>query len=303
MSMTESASQTLVSIGVPVRNADGWINVALDQLIAQTHSAIEIILSDNNSTDGTQEICRAFAARDSRIRYIRHDHTLGAAEHFRYVLDQARSEYFMWAAHDDRHSLNYVEVLLGALLRDPTASLAFSDVAIFHQTDAWRNAQRIPYTFACDGRHRFWRGLLARDYIREGYLHIYGLIRRSALEGYAWPTIELGGDRPLLLYLWRRGRFVRAEGACFHCYKPERKKTHEQRATYTSGTGLRPFPYTRLSWACAQAAQTAEALEGRTRCVHLVFLMLLAKEGARMTNMRLRRIAGQTLRRLRKRGT
>lgn len=296
MSPVTPIADTLVSIGVPVRNAVDWVGDALEQLIGQTHQNIEIILSDNNSTDGTDGVCRSFAARDARIRYIRHDNLLGAAEHFRFVLDQAGSDYFMWAAHDDRHSTTYVERLLEALLRDPGASLAFSDVAIFHRPDAWRDAPCISYAFACDSGRRFWRGLLSRDYIRDGYLHIYGLIRRQALDGYAWPAIELGGDRPLLLYLWCRGRFVRAEGACFYCYKPERKKTHEQRAKYTSGRGLRPFPYTRLSWVCAQAAQTAEALEGRGRSLHVVFLLLLLKEVWKKSTGNVRRFGGRLLR-------
>jgi glycosyltransferase involved in cell wall biosynthesis len=277
MDKTDQAN-TLVSIGVPVRNAVDWIPDALEQLLGQTHRNIEIILSDNNSTDGTDTICRSFAARDARIRYIRHDAPLGAIEHFRFVLDQAQADFFMWAAHDDRHSHDYVEKLLGALLSNSNASLAFGDTAIFHRPEAWRDAAKIAYNFECDGRNRFWRGLLFRDYIREGYLHIYGLIRCKALEGYRWPDIELGGDRPLLLHLWRRGKFVRAESACFYCYKPERKKTHEQRAKYISGRGVRLFPYTRLSWVCAQAACNAEALEGRVRNFSLVFGLLLCKE-------------------------
>jgi hypothetical protein len=131
--------------------------------------------------------------------------------------------------------------------------------------------------------------LINRDYIRDGYLHIYGLIRRRALDGYGWSDIELSGDRPLLLYLWCRGRFIRADGAIFYCYKPVQKKSHEQRAIYITGKGLRPYLYLRLSWACAEAAYEAELLEGRQRSRYLIFSLLLLKEAWRQTKPKLRR--------------
>lgn len=291
-----AAQEPLVSIGVPVRNGAAFLEEALRHLVEQTHANLEIIISDNASSDGTSDIIERFALNDTRIRVYTQSQTLTAFENFRFVFEQASGEFFMWAAHDDRHSPTYVEYLLIALQRDPGASLAFSDVSIFHRTDAWRDARCIPYDFVCDATVRFWRGLLHREYIRAGYLHIYGLIRRRALDGYRWPDIELGGDRPLLLYLWCRGRFVRADGACYYCFKPERKKSHEQRAKYTSGSGLRRFPYLRLSWVCAQAAHAAEALEGRQRNRYLIFSLLLLKEVWKQNISKLRRVGGQVLR-------
>jgi len=278
---------------VPVRNAEQWIDEALLQLVGQSHANLEIIISDNRSEDATEEICRRYADRDNRVRYIRQATTLRADENFRFVLERAQGSYFMWAAHDDRRSLNYVEVLLAALQNDPGASLAFSDVAIFRALGAWKDAPLIEYDCECDGKRRFWRGLMIREYIRSGYLHIYGLIRRSALVGYGWPLIELGGDRPLLLFLWRRGRFVHADGARFYCFKPERRKTAHSRAVVVAGTGVRPFAYTRLSWACAQAAMHAERLEGRYRSVLLVFLLLYVKEIWKMAKARVRSTGGR----------
>lgn len=290
---TEPSDNELVSIGVPVRNAEQWIEEALLQLVGQSHRKIEIIISDNNSADGTEAICRRYADGDDRISYTRQSITLRADENFRFVLERAQGKYFMWAAHDDRRSLNYVEVLLTALQRDPGASLAFSEVAIFHELGAWTEAAPIKYDFACDGKRRFWRGLMTRDYIRSGYLHIYGLIRKAALEGYGWPFIEVAADRPLLLFLWRRGRFVQAEGARFYCYKPARKKTAQSRATQITGAGLRPFAYTRLSWICAQAAKAAEALEGRYRNGLAAFLLLLTKEVLKRVQMYVRYSVGK----------
>jgi glycosyltransferase involved in cell wall biosynthesis len=60
-----------VRIGLPAYNGERHLPAALDSLLAQTYGDFELIISDNASTDRTEEICREYAARDSRIRYHR----------------------------------------------------------------------------------------------------------------------------------------------------------------------------------------------------------------------------------------
>src|SRR4030066_62015 len=86
-----------VSIGMPVYNGEPYIRAALESLLAQTFTDFELIISDNASTDATESICREYAARDSRIDYVRHEKNQGASANFQFVLDQARGEFFIWA--------------------------------------------------------------------------------------------------------------------------------------------------------------------------------------------------------------
>ncbi|HET6765079.1 MAG TPA: glycosyltransferase, partial [Longimicrobiaceae bacterium] len=60
-----------VSIGLPVYQAEDTVGRALDSLRAQTFRDLEIVVSDNASTDGTARLCRERAASDPRIRYVR----------------------------------------------------------------------------------------------------------------------------------------------------------------------------------------------------------------------------------------
>jgi glycosyltransferase involved in cell wall biosynthesis len=117
-----------VSVGVPVFNGAASLSTALNNILDQTVRDIEIIISDNASTDATAEICRDITSRDPRIRYFRQPQTINATENFRFVLSQARAPYFMWAAHDDTRDLDYIEKLLRALEDNPNAVLAFGDV-------------------------------------------------------------------------------------------------------------------------------------------------------------------------------
>jgi len=90
-----------VSIGLPVYNGEKYLPVSLESLIVQECDDFELIISDNASTDRTEEICRSYAARDARVRYYRNGCNVGAAPNYRRVLELARGEYFKWVAHDD----------------------------------------------------------------------------------------------------------------------------------------------------------------------------------------------------------
>jgi glycosyltransferase involved in cell wall biosynthesis len=101
-----------VSIGMPVYNGEKYIREALDSLLAQTFGDFELIISDNHSTDDTRNICKEYAAKDSRIKYVRQDENIGALANFKFVLNNSSAKYFMWAAFDDKWSRNWIEVLL-----------------------------------------------------------------------------------------------------------------------------------------------------------------------------------------------
>src|SRR5687768_698587 len=71
-----------VSLGMPVYNGEPFIVEALDSLLAQTFEDFEIVICDNASTDGTEEICRMYAEKDERIRYFRNRTNYGYINNF-----------------------------------------------------------------------------------------------------------------------------------------------------------------------------------------------------------------------------
>jgi len=111
--MTEKTNNHVpaVSIGMPVYNGEKYIREALDSLLEQTFEDFELIISDNHSTDDTPNICKQYAARDFRIKYVRQDENIGALANFKFVLANSRAKYFMWAAFDDKWSSNWIEML------------------------------------------------------------------------------------------------------------------------------------------------------------------------------------------------
>jgi glycosyltransferase involved in cell wall biosynthesis len=117
-----------VSIGMLVFNGEQYIREALDSLLVQTFPDFELIISDDASTDRTAEICLEYAAQDQRIRYIRQPENQGIWANYNLVLQQARAEYFMWAAHDDIWAPNWIHTLLGNMSKECVISFGRSVV-------------------------------------------------------------------------------------------------------------------------------------------------------------------------------
>src|SRR3954463_12928543 len=113
----------LVSIGLPVYNGEHFIAAALDSLLAQDYAPIELIISDNASTDRTPEICREYAANDPRVRYYRISTNVGVIKNFNRVFERSTGDYFMWAGDHDLRAPTYVSRCMEIMTADPSVVL------------------------------------------------------------------------------------------------------------------------------------------------------------------------------------
>ena len=89
-----SSQRPRIAIGMPVYNGEKYIESAISSILAQTYTDFDFIISDNASTDRTQEICLTYAARDNRIRYHRNEVNLGAAPNYNRVFQLSSNEFF-----------------------------------------------------------------------------------------------------------------------------------------------------------------------------------------------------------------
>jgi glycosyltransferase involved in cell wall biosynthesis len=112
-----------ISIGMPVYNAEKYLRLALDSLLQQDYADFELIISDNASTDSTQDICGEYVARDSRIRYYRNENNIGASGNHNRVFELASGEYFKWAAHDDIHLPGFLRRCMDVAERAPASAV------------------------------------------------------------------------------------------------------------------------------------------------------------------------------------
>jgi glycosyltransferase involved in cell wall biosynthesis len=119
-----------VSIGMPVFNGERFVGQALDSALEQTFTDFELIIADNNSSDATEEICRKYMTRDSRIKYIRHEKNHGPIWNFCFVVQQAMGRFFTWLAHDDLLEPQFLERAVQYLLQNSGTVIATVDFAI-----------------------------------------------------------------------------------------------------------------------------------------------------------------------------
>jgi len=89
------------SIAIPVRNGASFLREALDSALAQTYAPIEIVVSDNASSDDTPLICAEFASRSPYIRYSRSEELLPLADNWNRACRMASAEWVKLLAHDD----------------------------------------------------------------------------------------------------------------------------------------------------------------------------------------------------------
>lgn len=122
-----------VSIGLPVYNGEDFLSCALDALLKQTYSDFELIISDNASIDGTEAICRDYAARDGRIRYVRQDENRGIAWNFNEVFRLSQGRYFKWAAHDDLCDTTFLARSVDILDGDSSVGVCSSRAALIDE--------------------------------------------------------------------------------------------------------------------------------------------------------------------------
>ena len=198
----------LVSIGVPVYNGAPLLAQTLDALLAQSCADLELIISDNASTDATPEICADFARRDARVRHFRQSRNIGAPANWNFVARQARGRYFKWAAASDLCHPDLLARCLEPLERDQGVALCFARTAFIdgHGRTFGDPASDFPVLDASPSE-RF------RRVCHELQLNNAqsGLIRTDALRRTHLDRLYPHGDRVLMAELALQGRFAMLE--------------------------------------------------------------------------------------------
>jgi glycosyltransferase involved in cell wall biosynthesis len=220
-----------VSVGMPVRNGGAHLQAALTSLLAQTYEDFELVVSDNASDDGvTEEVCRAAAREDDRVRYVRQERNLGANANYNAVVAAARGELFRWAAADDLVLPEFLAEVVSLLDSRADAVLAHTAAVLidddgeplrrdgdrfvtrhgvsYHAPDEVGSARRL-----ADPRPSVrYRDVLLHS---RWCFEMFGVVRREVLLTTALHRPFYGTDKVLLAELALRGAVLHSERPLF----------------------------------------------------------------------------------------
>lgn len=116
----------LVSIAMTTYNGEKFVREQLDSILLQTYTNLEIIISDDNSTDSTYSILNEYSNLDSRIKLFKNDTNLGLVKNFEKALSLCSGEYIALADQDDIWLPEKVETLLNEIGNHDLACSSFT---------------------------------------------------------------------------------------------------------------------------------------------------------------------------------
>lgn len=203
--MDQQIANSRITIGMPVYNGERYLEETLGTVLNQTYSDFTVIISDNASTDKTEEICQDISQKDSRINYIRNEVNLGASANYERCFKPARSIYFRWQNADDPIEPTLLENCIKILDENEDVVLAYGKTHIIDEhgqfIEVYDDNLNLPQDKASDRFLAFTNNIGLQNLM-------YGLIRREALAKTALLGNYLSADINLIGELSLHGKFI-----------------------------------------------------------------------------------------------
>ena len=269
-----------VSIGLPVFNGERYLEQSLESILSQTYGNFELIISDNASTDGTEEICRRYAARDARVRYHRNPRNHGATFNFRRVALLSSGEYFLWAAHDDIFAPEYVERCVAVLEQNRDVVLCYSKSIEIDEQGHPLECNEHTLNADAPYPHQRFRELIRMDHNCEA---MFGVMRAAVVKRTSIHGDFPDSDRCMLAEVALHGEFHEQRDRLFFHRKHGLQVTRQFPSRQERMARVNPdrrflivFPHFRQFWEYILAIQRSPVnWKERLRCYHLMLRWLV----------------------------
>lgn len=240
-----------VTVGMPAYNGEKFIADAIQCVLDQSYKDLVLLISDNASTDATEDICRDLAGRDERIVYVRHEKNLGATANYNFLAQQASSEYFKWHSCNDLLSRDMIERCVAALDAHDDVALVYAKTRLFVESLADARAYgEDPLADQDNALHRFIHVIddMALNNIMNGVLRLDALRRTSMLREFFY------ADRTMMAELALQGKLVEDRECQFYRRMDEESatqmKSEDEVLKHFDPSWKRPLPFTnwRVYW-------------------------------------------------------
>lgn len=199
---------------MPVFNDVDYIEKSIQSVLKQSYKNFELVISDDQSTDGSADICKNYEQSDSRIKYIRQPKNLGISKNMKFLLDQSNSEFFIWAADDDLWAVDFLKVLVNTLENNPDYLSAFTTYTHINEKDEIID---IPLDYNYEGKSAKQR--IKKLILEPSDAFGYGLFRRKSIKSvkfpvWVWPNKNVSWNNiyPTLFFYLAKGNYKQVYG-------------------------------------------------------------------------------------------
>lgn len=128
----QASTSPRLTIAIPTLNRAHCVGRAIESALAQVDADIEVIVSDNGSSDGTPDVIARYD--DPRLRKFRHETTMPPQAHGNFLLDAARGEFFLGLSDDDYIDPDFAQRAIALYDRHPELSFVYT-ATILHMSD------------------------------------------------------------------------------------------------------------------------------------------------------------------------
>jgi glycosyltransferase involved in cell wall biosynthesis len=245
----------LISVGLPVYNGGKLLPQAIESILSQDFSNFELIISDNGSTDETQEVCLYYNQRDRRIKYFRFDENHGMLTNFLNVLGHADAPYFMFATHDDLREKTLISSCLPFIEKDKSVALVYPRSKVVDANSNFIGFGEDRLTASQESpqerfKHVIWEFTMGNS--------ILGIFRLSIIKKITSWGKALYGDNLVMAEVALLGKIIQIDAPLFirRLTRNYNYRTHDERNAQLIAEGDPrlfsegiSFPHSRLAYA------------------------------------------------------
>lgn len=222
----------LVSVCIPTYNRADKLQKAVESLLVSTCQDIEIIISDNASSDNTQAASLALCKRSAKIKYFRQETNFGPTRNFDFVRKAASGKYFLWLSDDDYLDPDYISACANWLESNPEFVLV-SGSAVYHSRGNLPTINGV--VVESQSNIRFMRVLHYLWFVYDNAM-FYGLYRRQAVESCELQN-SLAGDWTWVAEVLLEGKAKTLSEQHIHRERGEGTSSSVQRIVNVLGVG------------------------------------------------------------------
>jgi len=189
----------LVSIVIATYNRKELLSKAIDSILSQTHKKLEIIVSDDYSSDGTEEYIKEKYESDERVIYSLNGFSKGASESRKFGFSKSKGEFVVFFDDDDYFiDDSYFAKAVKLFNENKVISFVGCNYKIYNITNKTTTDKKMPYAEIVDNKEYF------LNFCKEGYPKpISVMYRRKAMKATKFDEMIIFNDTPQMLRaLW-----------------------------------------------------------------------------------------------------